>query len=121
MLASKQLKLIHFILFQATVLVVSCTIIYFTCDFKALTAFFAGSSIMFLGNLILLSRFFIKNRNFNPGHELAMLYLSSALKMVIIIAGTILVALYLQPSFMIYIGGLFLLQVAIWLMPLFLR
>ncbi len=84
-------------------------------------SFLAGAITMFIGNFILLSRFLLKKQNFQPAKELTILYGCSFLKMMIVIAGTILVALYLQPSFIIYLGGLFLLQVAIWMMPLFLK
>ncbi|MDC0535059.1 hypothetical protein OAO18_04515 [Francisellaceae bacterium] len=121
MLASKKIKLANFILFQLSLILTGSLLFMFFLGYTQMESFLAGSLTMFVGNFILLSRFLLKKQNFQPAKELMILYGCSFLKMMIIIAGTILVALYLQPSFTIYLGGLFLLQVAIWMMPLFLK
>jgi hypothetical protein len=121
MLATKKIKLKNFIFFQLCLILAGSLVFMFSLGYSQMESFLAGAVTMFIGNFILLSRFLLKKQNFQPAKELMILYGCSFLKMMIIIAGTILVALYLQPSFIIYLGGLFLLQVAIWMMPLFLK
>ncbi|MFT6834765.1 MAG: F0F1-type ATP synthase assembly protein I [Francisellaceae bacterium] len=120
MLTSKKLQLTKFLIFQIIVIFVSAMIT--VCISKSsVQSFISGAVVMFIGNLVLLSRFMLKNKTYQPAKELMILYACTFFKMMIIIVGTILVALYLHPSFIIYLGGLFLLQVAVWMMPLFIK
>ena len=120
MLAAKTLRFRSFFLFQLALLSVGAVV---ASGFgrQVFQSFLAGAGIMLAGNMILLSRFLLRGRNFAPGRELMIMYACAFLKLVVIIAGTIAVAMTLQPDLLCYIGGLLLLQVAVWLMPLFIR
>lgn len=83
--------------------------------------FLLGSSLMFLANIIFLSRFFLFKAQYHPFKEVCILYVCEFIKLVMIAVGTVIIAIYIQPKILPYISGLFVLQLAMWCMPLFIK
>ena len=84
-------------------------------------AFLLGSALMIVANSVFVLRLFFHKVNCRPVKELTILYLSELMKLVIVVFGSVMIVIYLQPKLLPYILGLSLLQLAMWLMPLFMR
>lgn len=75
---------------------------------------------MFLANFMFFFRLFI-NKQFSPGVEILLFYLSEFLKLSIVALLTILLAIYIKPKLFSYIFGLVLLQLTVCFVPILLK
>lgn len=116
----KRLKIKPFLLFQI-MLVVLGTLVGALFSFHVAMSFFLGAVILFLGNSFMLLRFFLKPILFSASSEVLLLFLGEFLKLLVIALGSVLVAMYINISFGVYLVGLIILQAAMWMMPLFIR
>lgn len=120
MKAGPSINLKRFIVFQFIVLVVGLVGTTFF-GYKSFLSFLMGGGVMLLANTLMLSRFFIRKRYFSSLKELMFLYIGEVLKLSVVAVGTILIVIYLKPKFVFYFMGLIFLQIAMWMMPLFLK
>ncbi|MCF6775667.1 ATP synthase subunit I [Thiotrichales bacterium 19X7-9] len=116
----KRLQIKPFLLFQFALLVVG-SLIAFAFSYQSFISFFLGAAILFVGNMLMLLRFFLKPILFTAPNEVLLLFLGEFLKLLVIAVGSVLVAMYIKVSFGVYLIGLILLQAAMWMMPLFIK
>ncbi|MCF6768046.1 hypothetical protein L3V86_06705 [Thiotrichales bacterium 19S11-10] len=116
----KRLKLKPFLLFQI-LLVLLGSVIFFIFSTEAMVSFLLGSSILLIGNVLMLVRFFFKPVLFSAPSEVMFLFMGEFLKLLVIALGSVFVAMCIQVNFGIYLFGLVTLQIAMWMMPLFVK
>jgi ATP synthase protein I len=114
------INLKKFITFQIT-LVLAGTMIALFFGFESALSYLLGGVLMLLANILMLSRFFMKKRVFSSIKELMFLYVGEVLKLIVVALGTVIVVIYIKPLFVLYFLGLIILQIAMWMMPLFLN
>ena len=120
MLANRKLYKKHFFGFQITLMILGALVCLLWGRSYSI-GFLLGAALMVMANCVFVLRLFFNKANYHPLKELVILYLSEFAKLLVIVLGSIMVALYLQPKLLPYILGLLLLQLAMWLMPLFMR
>ena len=120
MLANRTLYKRHFFAFQA-ILVLAGSSVCFLWGGSYAYSFFLGSILMFAANVIFLLRLFLRKAKYNPLKEVCILYACEFAKLIVVAAGTVLIAIYVQPKLLPYVAGLILLQLAMWFMPLFMK
>jgi F0F1-type ATP synthase assembly protein I len=118
MLANRSLKLKNFLVFQFIILVTGAFTFSFLGWYESFS-FIIGGGLMFVANVLMLWRFFFRKQLFSPVKELLFLYAGELMKLVAVAIGTIIIAVWLKPDFIIFLGGLLMLQVCMWLMPFF--
>lgn len=116
----KKLQLKTFLLFQLALSLVG-SIVCFLMNVNSGVSFLFGSLVMFVGNFLMLFRFLFKRTVFQAPSEVIFLFLGEFLKLLVIAVASVLVAMYIKVSFVVYLCGLILLQAAMWMMPLFIR
>lgn len=116
----RSINLKKFLTFQVLLVVVGSVIALFF-GLKPGLSYLLGAGVMIVANMLMLWRFFIRKKVFSPMKELMFLYLGEVLKLTLVVIGTIVIATYIKPIFMVYFLGLIILQVAMWLMPFFLN
>ncbi|MCF6764510.1 ATP synthase subunit I [Thiotrichales bacterium 19S3-7] len=116
----KRLQIKPFLLFQFALLVIG-SLVAIVFSYQAFISFFLGAVILFVGNSLMLLRFFLKPVLMSASNEVLLLFLGEFLKLLVIAVGSVLVAMYIDVNFGVYLVGLILLQVAMWMMPLFIK
>ncbi|APC96810.1 ATP synthase subunit I [Francisella frigiditurris] len=119
MLANVGLDIRKFVFSQVFVLILGSCITYFLYSSEYLFSFLLGGGVIFLANFIFFSRFLMR-KQFNPGIELLIFYLSEAIKLTLVALITILLAIYIKPKLFPYIFGLISLQLVMCFVPMFL-
>jgi F0F1-type ATP synthase assembly protein I len=117
MLANIKIDSKKFILVQLILMIVGYTITFIPYGYEYANSFLIGSITMFLANFVFFFRLFI-NKQFSPGVEIVIFYLSELLKLTIVAAITILLAIYVKPKLFSYIFGLVLLQLVVCFVPI---
>lgn len=117
MLTNIKIDTKKFILLQLILALVGYFVILVFYNYDYANSFLIGSLTMFLANFVFFSRLFI-NKQFSPGIEIAIFYLSELLKLSIVALLTILLAIYVKPKLFSYIFGLVLLQLAVCFVPI---
>ena len=116
----RSINLKKFLTFQVLLVVVGSVIALFF-GVKSGFSYFLGAGVMIVANMLMLWRFFIRKKVFSPMKELMFLYFGEMLKLTLVVIGTIVIAIYIKPIFVVYFVGLIILQIAMWLMPFFLN
>lgn len=119
MLANVRLDIKKFVLSQVVILVLGSCITCFLYGSEYLLSFLLGGMVIFLANFIFFSRFLVK-KQFSPGVELLIFYLSETIKLTLVALITILLAIYIKPKLFPYIFGLISLQLVMCFVPMFL-
>ena len=117
MLANIRIDTKKFILLQLILALVGYFVILVFYGYIYANSFLIGSLIMFLANFMFFFRLFI-NKQFSPGVEIVIFYLSEFLKLSIVALLTILLASYIKPKLFSYIFGLVLLQLTVCFVPI---
>ena len=120
MLANRRLYKKHFFCFQITLMILG-TLVCSLWGGSYSIGFLLGATLMIVANCVFILRLFFNKANHHPLKELVILYLSEFAKLFVIVPGSVIIAIYLQPKLFPYILGLLVLQLAMWLMPLFMR
>tara|TARA_R110002167_G_scaffold11801_1_gene51071 strand:- start:355 stop:723 length:369 start_codon:yes stop_codon:yes gene_type:complete len=113
------INLKKFLIFQSLLLVCG-SLVALIFGGAAFFSYFLGAFLMLFANILMLWRFFMRKKVFSPMKELLFLYFGEMLKLTVVALGSIVIAIYIKPIFMIYLAGLIVLQIAMWLMPFFL-
>ncbi|MFC4892989.1 ATP synthase subunit I [Pseudofrancisella aestuarii] len=119
MLANVKLDMKKFVISQVVILIIGSCIAYFLYGFEYLFSFSLGGAVVFLANFIFFSRFLV-TKQFSPGIELLIFYLSEAIKLSLVALITIFLAIYIKPKLFPYIFGLISLQLVMCFVPMFL-
>lgn len=117
MLANIKIDSKKFILIQLILCFVGYIVTVAFFKFTYANSFLMGSLTMFLANFVFFFRLFV-NKQFSPGVEIILFYLSELLKLSIVALVTILLAIYVKPKLFPYIFGLILLQLVVCFVPL---
>ena len=120
MLATRRLCKKYFFGFQVIVMIL-CAFVGLLWSKSHSLAFLLGAGLMIVANGVFVLRLFFHKANYHPVKELTILYLSEFMKLVVVVFGSVMIVIYLQPKLLPYILGLSVLQLAMWLMPLFMR
>ena len=120
MLANIKIDQKKFILVQLLLMFVGYVITLFFHSYSYAGSFLMGALVMFFANFIFFFRMFI-NRQFSPTTELLIFYMSEFLKLFIVAAVTVVLAIYIKPKLFPYIFGLVLLQLLVCFVPILLK
>ncbi|WP_082810696.1 ATP synthase subunit I [Francisella hispaniensis] len=120
MLANIRIDAKKFILLQLILTLVGYFVTLVFYNYVYANSFLIGSVTMFLANFVFFFRLFV-NKQFSPGVEIAIFYLSELLKLSVVAVLTILLAIYVKPKLFSYIFGLVLLQLAMCFVPILFR
>lgn len=121
MFGNKAFKLKEFIGMQFLLMLIGA-VIFTIIGWQSALSYLLGAFVMYVGNLILLSRFiFSGNKLFSASKELILFYLCEILKLLVIAFASAWLAWHLNINIWMYCLGLFILQVAMWLMPFFIK
>ena len=117
MLANIRIDTKKFILLQLILALVGYFVTLVFYGYVYANSFLIGSLTIFLANFMFFFRLFI-NKQFSPGVEIVIFYLSELLKLSIVALLTILLAIYIKPKLFSYIFGLVLLQLTVCFVPI---
>lgn len=117
MLANIRIDEKKFILMQFLLGFVGYVIVLMVYGYTYANSFALGALTMFLANFVFFFRLFVE-KQFNPGVEIVIFYLSELLKLSIVALITILLAVYVKPKLFSYIFGLLLLQLVVCFVPI---
>ena len=120
MLANIKIDQKKFVLIQLFLMLVGYFIALAFYGYSYANSFLIGALVMFLANFIFFFRLFI-NKQFSPINEILIFYMSEFLKLFIVAAVTIVLAIYVKPKLFAYILGLVLLQSFICFVPILLK
>ncbi|AJI56404.1 ATP synthase subunit I [Francisella philomiragia] len=117
MLANIRIDEKKFILMQFLLGFVGYVIVLMVYGYTYANSFVLGALTMFLANFVFFFRLFVE-KQFSPGVEIVIFYLSELLKLSIVALITILLAVYVKPKLFSYIFGLLLLQLVVCFVPI---
>ncbi|MGQ4001863.1 ATP synthase subunit I [Francisellaceae bacterium CB299] len=120
MLANIKIDQKKFILVQLILILIGFVITLSFYDYLYAASFLMGALVMFFANFIFFFRMFV-NKQFSPTTELLIFYMSEFLKLFIVAAVTIVLAIYIKPKLFPYIFGLILLQLLVCFVPILLK
>ncbi|MED7819053.1 MULTISPECIES: ATP synthase subunit I [unclassified Francisella] len=116
MLANMIIDAKRFVLIQAVLALVGYVITLLFFNHLYANSFFMGALAMFIANMVFFGRLFVR-KQFSPGIEIVIFYLSEMLKLGIVAVITIVLAIYVKPKLFSYISGLVLLQLVVCFVP----
>ena len=117
MLSNIKIDKKKFVIIQISLILIGTILIFATYGASYTFSFLIGSLTMFLANFIFFFRLFI-DKQFSPGIEILIFYLSEMVKLMIIALVTILLTIYVKPKLFAYIFGLVLLQLVVCFVPI---
>lgn len=117
MLANIKIDQKKFILVQLVLMLIGFIITLSFYGYSYAESFSMGALVMFFANFIFFFRMFIGGQ-FSPTTELLIFYMSEFLKLFIVAAVTIVLAIYIKPKLFPYIFGLILLQLSVCFVPI---
>ncbi|BCD91791.1 membrane protein [Francisella halioticida] len=117
MLANIKIDAKKFVLMQVTLVLIGYIVTLTFFNYPYANSFFMGAITMFIANFVFFGRLFI-SKQFSPGVEIAVFYLSELLKLSIVVVITIMLAIYVKPKLFSYISGLVLLQLVVCFVPI---
>ena len=117
MLANIKIDQKKFILVQLVLMLIGFIIALSLYEYPYAESFLMGALAMFFANFIFFFRMLI-GRQFSPTTELLIFYMSEFLKLFIVAAVTIVLAIYIKPKLFPYIFGLILLQLSVCFVPI---
>ena len=120
MLANIKIDQKKFILVQLALMLIGFIVTLSFYGYSYAESFLMGALVMFFANSIFFFRMFI-NRQFSPTTELLIFYMSEFLKLFIVAAVTIVLAIHIKPKLFPYIFGLILLQLLVCFVPVLLK
>jgi F0F1-type ATP synthase assembly protein I len=120
MLASVVIDYKKFVSLQVLLLVVGSFATFMMYGIYDAKSFVMGGLVMLLANAVFFLRLFFK-KQFEPSIELMIFFLSELIKLIIVAAVTVIIAIYIKASLFPYIFGLILLQLATCFIPMFLK
>ncbi|MGQ4005670.1 ATP synthase subunit I [Francisellaceae bacterium CB300] len=120
MLANIKIDQKKFILVQLILILIGFVITLSFYGYLYAASFLMGALAMFFANFIFFFRMFV-NKQFSPTTELLIFYMSEFLKLFIVAAVTIVLAIYIKPKLFPYIFGLILLQLLVCFVPILLK
>ena len=120
MLANIKIDPKKFVLIQLLLMLVGYFIIFAFYGYSYADSFLTGALVIFLANFIFFFRLFI-DKQFSPITEILIFYISEFLKLLIVAAVTIVLAIYVKPKLLAYILGLVLLQLFVCFVPILLK
>ncbi|MGQ4003516.1 ATP synthase subunit I [Francisellaceae bacterium CB52] len=120
MLANIKIDQKKFILVQLILILIGFVITLSFYGYLYAASFLMGALVMFFANFIFFFRMFV-NKQFSPTTELLIFYMSEFLKLFIVAAVTIVLAIYIKPKLFPYIFGLILLQLLVYFVPILLK
>ena len=117
MLANIKIDAKKFVLMQVILVLIGYIVALSFFNYPYANSFFMGSITMFVANFVFFGRLFI-SKQFSPGVEIAVFYLSELLKLSIVAVITVILAIYVKPKLFSYISGLVLLQLVVCFVPI---
>ena len=120
MLANIQIDKKKFLGFQLLILLIGSFITILGFGSEYASSYFLGGFVVFLANFIFFARLFVR-KQFSPSVELLIFYMAEMLKLVMVGAITILLAIYVKPKLFAYIFGLISLQLVMCFVPMFFK
>ncbi|WP_395166803.1 hypothetical protein [Francisella salimarina] len=120
MLSNIRINEKRFILIQFCLGIVGYLVILSIYGYVYANSFAFGAATMFLANFIFFFRLFVE-KQFSPGVEIVIFYMSELLKLGVVALITILLAVYVKPKLFSYIFGLLLLQLVVCFVPILFR
>ena len=120
MLANIKIDQKKFILVQLALMLIGFVVVVSFYGYSYAQSFLMGALVMFFANFIFFFRMFV-NKQFSPTTELLIFYMSEFLKLFIVAAVTIVLAIYIKPKLFPYIFGLVLLQLLVCFVPILLK
>ncbi len=120
MLANIQIDKKKFLGSQVLILLVGSFITMLGFGGGYASSYFLGGFVVFLANFTFFARLFIR-KQFSPSVELLIFYMAEMLKLVMVGAITILLAIYVKPKLFAYIFGLISLQLVMCFVPMFFK
>jgi F0F1-type ATP synthase assembly protein I len=120
MLANVQLDKKKFLLSQLFILFLGSLITFSIFGLVSAISYTLGGLVVFCANFIFFIRMFMK-KQFDPGVEILIFYMSEMFKLTIVIVATILLAIYVKPELFPYIFGLISLQLVMCFVPMFFK
>jgi len=120
MLSNIKIDQKRFVLIQLFLMLVGYSISLAFYGLAYANSFLMGALVMFCANFIFFFRMFV-SKQFSPAVELLIFYMSEFLKLFIVAAVTIVLAVYIKPKLFPYIFGLILLQLLVCFVPILLK
>lgn len=117
MLSNIKIDAKKFVLIQMVLLFIGYIVTLSFFNYMYAESFLMGAVTMFIANFVFFGRLFI-NKQFFPGVEIVIFYLSELLKLSIVAVITIMLAIYVKPKLFSYISGLVLLQLVVCFVPI---
>ena len=117
MLANIRIDAKKFVLIQVFLILIGYLVTLLSFSYIFANSFLMGAAAMFVANFVFFARLFV-HKQFSPGVEIAIFYLSELLKLAIVAIITIMLAIYVKPKLFPYIFGLVLLQLVVCFAPI---
>ncbi|MED7788874.1 ATP synthase subunit I [Francisella sp. 19X1-34] len=117
MLANIRIDAKKFVFIQVFLILIGYSITWLSFSYIYANSFLMGAIAMFAANFVFFARLFI-HKQFSPGVEIVIFYLSELLKLGIVAIITIMLAIYVKPKLFPYIFGLVLLQLVVCFVPI---
>ncbi|WP_150467524.1 ATP synthase subunit I [Francisella sp. SYW-9] len=117
MLANIRIDAKKFVLIQVVLILLGYMVTLLSFNYIYANSFLMGAIAMFVANFVFFARLFV-HKQFSPGVEIVVFYLSELLKLGIVAIITIMLAIYVKPKLFSYISGLVLLQLVVCFVPI---